>query len=321
MRKPIVWLAIAVCAAALSFAGAQAQKMPIQKQPAPFLRPDLIVTAIDFQKVQSGTDAQGKTYWIFNVTAKVKNQGNGNAGAFKVLIERNNGAGGAYQTACQTCTLDVPGLAAGQEMTTDPRQFNNAMGMPSKFKFTADSAGQISESNEGNNSREEGFISLSLGDVPGGPTPIAKPDLFAVSVSFEFVSQTVVNGKTILTYKAVGKVKNLGPGPAPATELEFDRASDWHVTVPFQYKPVPALAANAEVFIATDNIQHEVGTPGKYYNIIVDPHHTIAEVNENNNWLDGMAIKASLYPPAEPSAVAGPDVSPSGRTGRKPTTR
>lgn len=283
MKKNYWWPILVVLAVALSFAGAQGQKPVIQKQPAPLIRPDLIVTAIDFQKVQSGTDAQGKTYWIFNVTAKIKNQGNANAGAFKVLIERNNGAGGAWQTACPTCTLDVSGLAAGAEMTTDPRQFNNAMGMPSKFKFTADSGGQVTESNEGNNSREEAFISMSIGEVPGGPVPIAKPDLVPVSINFQDVSKIVEGGKTFYRFRVAAKVKNNGPGFAAACMLAIDRGSDWHVTVPFLKKPIPALAPGAQTTILTDFLTHEVGTPKKYYMLIVDIDHTVAETNEGNN--------------------------------------
>ena len=182
MKKTLGWMVLAFIAVALSYGGAQLPKQQAQRQP--LFSPDLVITGIDFQKVQSGTDSQGKTYWIFNITAKIKNQGNGNAGAFKVFLERNNGAGGTYQNACQTSTIDVPnGLAAGQEMKTDPRQFNNANGMASKFKFKADSAGQVGESNEGNNSREEGFTTMEIAEGPGGAIPggegipILKPDL------------------------------------------------------------------------------------------------------------------------------------------------
>ena len=113
MRKSLRWIGFAVLAIAIaaSFGWAQIRDLPAQKKP--LFRPDLVVTGIDFQKVQSGTDSGGKAYWIFNVTARIKNQGNGNAGAFKVWIERNNGAGGAWQNACPTCTIDVGGLAAG----------------------------------------------------------------------------------------------------------------------------------------------------------------------------------------------------------------
>jgi hypothetical protein len=312
MKRAFGWIILTLLAVAMSFGGAQIPKQQVQKQP--LFRPDLVVTGIDFQKVKSGTDSQGKTYWIFNVTAKVKNQGNGNAGAFKVLLERNNGAGGAWQTACQTCTIDVPnGLAAGQEMTTDPRQFNNANGMASKFKFTADSAGQVGESNEGNNSREEAFTALTVAEIPGGVPHLAKPDLVAESISFQFVSQAVVNGKTIRTFKVAAKVKNLGPGSSPACELDFDRALDWHVTILFgqSNKPVPPLGPNAEAVILSDDITHEIGTQGYYYNFTVDARNAVAETNEqNNNYYNNGAppggIQATLYPPNAPTGAASP---------------
>jgi len=279
MKKTLGWIVLAFLAVALSYGGAQDLKKPL-------VRPDLVVTGIDFQKVQSGTDAQGKTYWIFNVTAKIKNQGNGNAGAFKVLLERNNGAGGAWQTACQTCVIDISGLAAGAETTTAPRQFNNANGMPSRFRFTADSAGQIGESNEGNNSREETFISATIGragDIGGGVTTILKPDLAPVSITFQDVTVNIVDGKSVMSFRVAARVRNNGPGSAAACMVAIERGSDWHVTVPFKLLPVPALTAGAETTVLTEFLTHEVGTPKKYYLLIVDSTRVIGETDEDNN--------------------------------------
>jgi hypothetical protein len=227
------------------------------------VKPDLIVSNIDFQKVQSGTDSGGKTYWIFNVIIKIKNQGNASAGAFKVLLERNNGSGGAYQTPSPACIIDVPGLGAGLETALQPRQFNNANGMPSKFRATVDSAGQIAESNEGNNTREEAFVALTVGDVGGGTPALVKPDLTVLSFDFQNVTQSTVGGKTIITFTVAATVKNLGPGPSAACHLDFMRASDPMVCIMFQQKPVPALAANGQAVILSDPVTHELGTPGK----------------------------------------------------------
>jgi subtilase family serine protease len=283
MKKAPGLTVFAVLAAALFVAGAQIQNKAVQKSPV--FRPDLVVTGIDFQKVQSGTDSQGKTYWIFNVTARIKNQGNGNAGAFKVLVERNNGAGGAWQTACQTCTMDVGGLAAGAEMTTDPRQFNNANGAPSRFKFTADSAGQVGESNEGNNTREEGFTSLSIEVARGGGTiPMLKCDLTVVSLDFQNLASTTSGGVTTWTFDVVAVVKNLGPGSSPSCDMVFQRASvdDPKGNVFFAFKPVPALAANATTTISAhttwDSTQKK-----KIYDAAVDCYGKVPETDENNN--------------------------------------
>jgi hypothetical protein len=113
--------------------------------------PDLTIPSVTFEKVKKGTDASGNVYWIFNVIITVKNQGSAAAGPFKVLLERNVGPGGTYTQACQTCVLDVTGLAAGQSVTLPPRQFNNANNMNSIFRATADSLDTIVESNETNN--------------------------------------------------------------------------------------------------------------------------------------------------------------------------
>lgn len=120
-------------------------------------KPDLTIPSVKFEKVKSLVDSQGQTYWIFNVFITVKNQGTGAAGPFKVLLERNIGPGGTYTIACQTCEIDVSGLAAGQTLTLPPRQFNNANKMNSLFRATADSKNTIVESNEANNMNAEGF--------------------------------------------------------------------------------------------------------------------------------------------------------------------
>jgi len=124
----------------------------------PTKMPDLIITDLAFQKVKSGIDSQGQTYWIFNIIIKVKNQGATPAGAFKVLLERKIGPGGTFITACPTCILDVVGLAAGATVDLPPRQFNNANGMNSTFRATADFTTVVLESNELNNARVEAFI-------------------------------------------------------------------------------------------------------------------------------------------------------------------
>ena len=120
-------------------------------------KPDLVIPSLEFKKVQEGKDSQGNTYWIFNVIITVKNQGSGPAGPFKVLLERNIGAGGAYYTACQTCVLDVAGLAAGQAITLPPRQFNNANNANSLFRATADNTNMVVETDETNNMNAEAF--------------------------------------------------------------------------------------------------------------------------------------------------------------------
>jgi hypothetical protein len=120
-------------------------------------KPDLIIAAIDFKKVEQRYDANKQPYWIFNVIITVKNQGNANAGPFKVLLERNVGPGGTFTQACQTCVIGVQGLGAGQSITLPPRQFNNSNNANSKFRATADISNTVTESDETNNSKIASF--------------------------------------------------------------------------------------------------------------------------------------------------------------------
>jgi hypothetical protein len=119
--------------------------------------PDLIISSIVFKKVTQRYDAKKQPYWIFNVIITVKNQGNANAGPFKVLLERNVGPGGSFTQACQTCVIGVQGLGAGQYITLPPRQFNNANNMNSKFRATADISNTVTESSETNNRKIASF--------------------------------------------------------------------------------------------------------------------------------------------------------------------
>jgi hypothetical protein len=277
MKKAAGWILFAFFVVALSFAGAPGNQQPL-------IRPDLVVTGIDFQKVQSGTDAQGKAYWIFNVTAKIKNQGNGNAGAFKVLIERNNGAGGAWQTACQTCTIDVGGLAAGQEMTTDPRQFNNAMGMASKFRFTADSGKQVAESNELNNSREETFFQMTVSEGGGTIPSELKCDLAIVRFEFRDVSTSVVGGKSFITLRVAVTVRNNGPGSAGACQAEFLSGYVADIVVaPFgPMKPVPALGSGQVTLVLSDPMTHDADKT-RYFRVCLQTGLDIHQTNGGND--------------------------------------
>ena len=119
--------------------------------------PDLIIPSMVFKRVKQLYDVNNRPYWIFNVIITVKNQGNANAGAFKVLLERNVGPGGSFTQACQACVIDVQGLAAGQSLTLPPRQFNNANNANSTFRATADISNTVPESIETNNQKIASF--------------------------------------------------------------------------------------------------------------------------------------------------------------------
>jgi hypothetical protein len=150
----------------MAMAAPPEQKMPIQQNvphPAtPIVQtfPDLIVAKIDFVVVQNKTWGTGTPCKIYNLIPTVANVGNTPAGPYTVTIERNKGAGGAYELACPTCTYSLNGLAKGENRTLEPRQFNNCSSNNwNSFKVTVDPANTVHESNENNNSMTRSFIS------------------------------------------------------------------------------------------------------------------------------------------------------------------
>lgn len=127
-------------------------------------RPDLVVSSISFDVVRNTASGTGKACQAYNLSATVKNQGQGDAGAFNVLIERSRGANGAFEAACPECLVPVAGLARGESMKLDGRTFDNCGDRNwNKFRVTADPAfpagtqEKVSESNEGNNSMTKAF--------------------------------------------------------------------------------------------------------------------------------------------------------------------
>jgi hypothetical protein len=66
-----------------------------------------------------------------------------------------------------------------------------------------------------------GAVSLGVAQDFKKP-PILKCDLTVVSWKFKDVmSATVAGGKVAISFKLAATVKNLGPGPAPASKLHF----------------------------------------------------------------------------------------------------
>ena len=145
----------------------QATNPAAQSTAAVLPQPDLIISNIGFTVVQNTTwGSPPKPCQIYNLHATVTNKGNADAGPFNVLIERNNGANGAFGLACQACLIPVISLAKGSSMKLDDRQFNNCSNNNwNNFRVTADPktgsalAGKVKESNEGNNSMTMGFNS------------------------------------------------------------------------------------------------------------------------------------------------------------------
>jgi hypothetical protein len=246
---------------------------------------DLIVSKIEFQKVDSGKDSDGHTYWIFNVLVTIKNQGKGNAGPFDVLLERNNGAGKSFQVACQTCTLHVAGLATGAEKKLDPRQFNNANDAPSSFRATVDSGHSVTEGNEQNNQKTETFVSLAAGDFEPVPQQLMLPDLIVTDLAFQNVTTSTSNGSSYVRFDLAATVKNQGKGKAPACMVTFLKSSDAAVAgTPITDSPVPALAAGAQAVVVQPGITYKVGNPDLFYRAHVDYMNMVKETDDTNNF-------------------------------------
>lgn len=158
----------AILAVPLSFAAEPDQK----PQPHPALErppagamipqgkmlPDLKVVDVRFVVVKDSTWGNNHPCKIYNLIPTVANVGNQAAGAFEVTIERNKGAGGAFEIACLTCTYTVPGLAKGESMVLAPRQFNNcSTNNWNTFRVTADPKNVVPESEENNNRMTKSF--------------------------------------------------------------------------------------------------------------------------------------------------------------------
>jgi hypothetical protein len=154
---------ITILTVSLATAAPPDQKIPGQQLPAtvtPVVKtpPDLIITKIDFVVVKDTTWGSGTPCKIFNLTPTVANVGNTNAGAFTVLIERNKGAGGAFELACPTCIYSLSGLAKGESKTLEARQFNNCISENwNSFRVTADPTNTVHELNKNNNSMTRSF--------------------------------------------------------------------------------------------------------------------------------------------------------------------
>ena len=256
-------------------------------------RPDLVVTQLAFEKISQGTDASGHSYWIFNVIVSVKNQGAGAAAASKLLLERNNGTGGAYQLACPTCLIDVAAIPAGGSLTLPPRQFNNADNAPSMFRATIDSQHAVAEANESNNALTAVFqasaieLDSKILKTPGGKIPMLKPDLTVVGMDFVNVKTSVAGGITTYTFDVVATIKNLGPGAAPDYGVVFQQAPvndpKGSVPAPNGFQLCPPLPANGTATARIWGLTWTSGTPRRIYSIDVDYQGKIDEVKEDNN--------------------------------------
>lgn len=275
--------------------------------------PDLVVGQISFETVHQETDISGQKYWIFNVIVQVKNQGAAAAGASKLLLERNSGPGGAFQQACATCLIDVAAVPAGGAVTLPPRQFNNAGGAASVFRATIDSQHAVAESNEGNNILTAEFktasveLNTKVPKIPNDKFPALKSDL-TVTLDFQNITSNVSGGTTTWTFDVVATVKNLGPGSSPACEMVFQRApiSDpkGSVFISGGFRPVPALAPNAQTVVSVTGLTWIGGTVKRIYFADVDYSNMVDEIEEHNNHAERTTPWNAPAPVAKPERPA-----------------
>lgn len=134
------------------------------KPPIETRKPDLVVDTIKFSKVKDTVWGQNKPCVIFNVIIYVRNVGDAKAGPFKVLLEKKGlPLYPDFTIACETCEIDVPGLAAGETLELSPRQFNTCGVMQQYlFRATADSKNSVKEYKEDNNTRTANYPPLPI---------------------------------------------------------------------------------------------------------------------------------------------------------------
>jgi len=137
---------------------------PLQGQPrvpnppptptlSPHALPDLVGVGIQFTVTERTTWGDGKPCQHYNVVPTIKNQGQRDAGRFKVQLQRKKNSGNywEYVEACEACTYDVAsGLPAGRSKTLDPRAANNCSDNNwNWWRIVVDSGGRVYEGLQG----------------------------------------------------------------------------------------------------------------------------------------------------------------------------
>jgi hypothetical protein len=121
--------------------------------------PDLMPTYISCHTLHSYVDAQNHNCKVFEVSVTIKNFGaKGITTPFKVFVERDSGANLSY---IPFATYDVPGLAAGDSLTLEPKHQTDScfwyLHNPTltyvspRIRVTVDSGNSVVESLENNN--------------------------------------------------------------------------------------------------------------------------------------------------------------------------
>ncbi len=206
----------------------------------PVAQPDLVVDAISYSPT---TPTVGSTV-TFQVT--VRNQGTASAGSFTVRLQ----GVATYQDAT------VSSLAAGASTT---RTFTLPLSTsPETFTATADVNGQVSESDEANNTRQV--------TVTG---PVARPDLVVDNITY---TPTTPNLGQTITFQVT--VRNQGTASAGSFTVRLQGAAS------YQDATVSSLAAGAST---TRTFTLPLSTSPETFTATADVRNQVTESDEANN--------------------------------------
>ncbi|MDY0392376.1 MAG: PKD domain-containing protein [Candidatus Bipolaricaulis sp.] len=206
----------------------------------PTAQPDLVVDNITYSPTMP---TLGSTV-TFQVT--VRNQGTASAGSFTVRLQ----GVASYQDAT------VSSLAAGASTT---RTFTLPLSTsPETFTATADVNGQVSESDEANNTRQV--------TVTG---PVARPDLVVDNITY---TPTTPNLGQTITFQVT--VRNQGTASAGSFTVRLQGAAT------YQDATVSSLAAGAST---TRTFTLPLSTSPETFTATADTNGQVTESDEANN--------------------------------------
>ena len=212
----------------------------LEARPQTVAQADLIVDAITYSPT---TPTLGQTV-TFQVT--VRNQGSASAGSFVLRLQ----GAASYQDAT------VSSLAAG---ASTMRTFTLPLSTsPETFTATADANGQVSESDEANNTRPV--------TVTG---PVARPDLVVDAITYSPPTPTL--GSTV-TFQVT--VRNQGSASAGSFVLRLQGAAS------YQDATVSSLAAGASTM---RTFSLPLSTSPETFTAIADANGQVSESDEANN--------------------------------------
>ena len=206
----------------------------------PVARPDLVVDAITYSPPNP---TLGSTI-TFQVT--VRNQGSASAGSFVLRLQ----GAASYQDAT------VSSLAAG---ASTMRTFSLPLSTsPETFTATADANGQVSESDEANNTRPV--------TVTG---PVARPDLVVDAITYSPTTPTL--GQTV-TFQVT--VRNQGSASAGSFVLRLQGVAS------YQDATISSLAAGASTM---RTFTLPLSTSPETFTATADVNGQVTESDEANN--------------------------------------